>query len=474
MKNLFNEQRLQAIRAVFPDNAAVRRLFVTNEGEKPLAQYQWRDLVDTRHELLEANRTLLTQVETSKREMTANESAAWDALDHVIQMLGGEMNWRDARGDRNARDPKGGAAPAAVDSAAARREGVWFRDLTTGHELRGATNKESLGIALPQLAQPRGRIGELIASLVRGRPVSPELEQDFRTMSVGTASAGGYAVPEPFGLQFFDLARSAAVVMKAGAITVPMPGATLKLARIDTDPTVAWKAENNAFSASDVTLGAVELTARTVGCMVKGSEELFMDSPNIGDIVEESIRGAMGKEMDRVALVGSGVAPEPGGIMKSGLTANTNVQTQAWGGTPTDYLNFSRMVQKVREANFEPNAAVWHPRDLGTLDRLRDTTGQPLVPPKSFADVEHFATTSIPATVDAGTSPADASIAIVGKWDQLLIAPRMDVMLLFSRESNDGTDSAFAKYQIHVRAVARMDVGIIRGAAFCVGTGIDN
>ena len=476
MKSLFNESRLAAIRAVFPDCPVVRRLFVSNQGETPIARLAWRELVDTRHELGDATRRLVAAAEAQGRELTESECGALDSLNTVVDLFRSEMNWRTERGDRGPRDPQSPAPEQAESGAAARRKGHWFRDLRTGREIRGVTHKESLRLALPEIAQPRGRLGDLIASLVRGKPVTPEVEQDFRTMSVGSSTLGGYATPTSYGLQFFDLSRDHMVVMRAGAVMVPWPefGTTFTLAKVDGDPTVAWKTENSAFTASDVTLGQLSFTARTVGCMIKGSEELWTDSPNIGQIVETSIAGAMALEMDRVALVGSGVAPEPGGIMKSGTTANTDVQTQVCGGTPTTYEFYSRMVEKVRTANFEPNAAVWNARDLGTLDRLVDTTGQPKMPPKSFADLQHFHTESIPDNLESGTSPNDASICIVGQWNQLLIAPRLDVALLFSRESNDGTDSAFAKYQIHVRAVARMDVGIARGAAFCVGTGIND
>src|SRR5690606_13693940 len=138
--------------------------------------------------------------------------------------------------------------------------------------------------------------------------------------------------------------------------------------------------ENDTSTASDVTIDRVRFTARTVRALVKGSQELFMDSPNIGQIIDTALSQSMGLEMDRVALVGSGVAPEPQGIYGA-----SNVLTAAVGGTPQNYDFVSRAVEAVRTQNFNPNAMIAHPRTYGTLDRLKDGQNQPLTPPRSFA-----------------------------------------------------------------------------------------
>ena len=94
------------------------------------------------------------------------------------------------------------------------------------------------------------------------------------------------------------------------------------------------------------------LTAKTVGVLVKASEETVQDASDFGSRLETVLRGAIGAELDRVALVGSGAGAEPGGIMKSGITANTDVQTLNVGGTPQSYDFVSSLAQLVRTANF--------------------------------------------------------------------------------------------------------------------------
>lgn len=468
MKLLFNEQRSAAVRALFPENAAVRRLFVTNEGEKPLAQWTWRDLADTRHELRADLEQKLPAL--AARQSTDEERAAVEAVKHIIELLRHEMNARDARGDREPRALTSGA-PAADDAPAARPDGIWFRDLHSGAAVRAVKHGESFRLGVPNLQRPAAPLGEFFRSLALGRPTVPELEQELRTIITTTT---GVPIPTPYGAAMYDLAREQSNVSQLGAIFVPMTSKTLQITKVTADPSVGWKDESSAFSASDPTLATVTLTAKTVGILAKASEEAVMDASDFGSRLEGVLRGAIAAELDRVALVGSGTGAEPAGIMRSGVTPATDVQTLSVGGTPTDYAWGSRLVQLVRTANFRPNGLVAHPRTYGVQDRLVDTTGQPKLAPQSWRDLTHLPSTRIPVNLENGASPNDGTIAIAGQWDQLLIGVRLDPVVHISRETTDGTDHAFSKYQFHFRIVARIDVQLARGAAFAVATGIND
>src|SRR3546814_21114589 len=58
---------------------------------------------------------------------------------------------------------------------------------------------------------------------------------------------------------------------------------------------------------------------------------------------------------------------------------------------------FSQAVENVQTANFDgPFSVIYAPRTSGTLDRLVDTTGQPLRPTPSFEALRKFTTTQVP------------------------------------------------------------------------------
>ena len=110
-------------------------------------------------------------------------------------------------------------------------------------------------------------------------------------------------------------------------------------------------------------------------------------------------------------------------------------------------------------------------RTTGTLDRLADTTGQPLQPPPSVEGIRRLVTGQIPNTLTTGTSNATSEI-YVGQWDQLVVGMRQQLILEASREASDATDSAFRQLMVFVRAYVRMDVAVAQPGAFAIVSGV--
>lgn len=291
---------------------------------------------------------------------------------------------------------------------------------------------------------------------------------ESRAMAVGVGSAGGFAVPAPLSAMVIDRARNLARIFAAGAMTVPMDSSTMKIARVATDPAAGWKLENAAATASDMTLESVTLTAKTLMAYVKSSVELIEDASGITDVIENALAQALALELDRAALRGSGTAPEPLGIRN---TAGVAIQSLGANGAPPTYAAISTAIQTVRAANFEPNAMILSPRSAGTLDRLTDSTGQPLRPPPSVEQMPMLVTGQIPDNLTAGTSTTTSEI-YVGQWNHLLVGMRQRLVIEASREASDATDSAFRQLQVHIRAYLRCDVAVSRPAAFSVVTGV--
>ncbi len=292
---------------------------------------------------------------------------------------------------------------------------------------------------------------------------------ESRAMAVGVGSAGGFAVPAPLSAVVIDRARNAARIFQAGALTVPMDSSTMKIARVATDPAAGWKLENAAATASDMTLESITLTARTLMAYVKSSVELIEDtSGDIGDVIENALAQALALELDRAALRGSGTPPEPLGIRN---TTGVAIQSLGANGAAPTYAALSTAIQTVRAANFEPNAIIYSPRTAGTLDRLTDSTGQPLQPPPSVEAMPLFVTGQIPENLTAGTATT-ASEIYVGQWNHLLVGMRQRLVIEASREASDLTDSAFRQLQVHIRAYLRCDVAVSQPGAFAVITGV--
>ncbi len=296
-----------------------------------------------------------------------------------------------------------------------------------------------------------------------------DADAERRAMSEGTLSAGGYMVPTPLAARIIDLARNKARVMQAGAQTVPMEYATLKIARVAGDMTAAWHTENALIAASDQTLESVTLTAHTLAANVEASRELIEDT-DVGPELENAFAQQMALALDKAALYGSGTAPEPRGVKSS-----TGITTQLMatnGAAPTNFDPWVDALGTLWDNNFgddEPEGRstgiINAPRTERELAKLKDSQGRYLDPPEVLRSVPRYQTNQIPTnlTVGTGTTTSDSFVA---DWDELLIGIRTSFQIQTLTER-------FADYgQLGFIAWLRADVVVARPKAFVVVTGI--
>jgi len=285
-----------------------------------------------------------------------------------------------------------------------------------------------------------------------------------RALAEATVGAGGALVPAPLSARVIDLARNQTRVFQAGAQTVPMTSQTIALARLTSEGTPAWKTEGATITAADMVFDRVTFTARTLVRLVQLSVELFEDAdPSSEGIIARSFAGQMAVELDRVALLGSGSAPEPRGVLnQSGVTLTLH---GANGAAITNYDWWLDAIGAVRAAGFEPNAHVQAPRSSTSLSKLKEaTTNAYLAAPGGLLPM--LTTKSIPITVTTGTS-TDTSYVFTADWSQLLVGIRTDFNLRFlgERYLADSLTYAFLAY-------LRADVQLAQPSAFVVDTGV--
>ncbi|HHY33338.1 MAG TPA: phage major capsid protein [Firmicutes bacterium] len=325
-----------------------------------------------------------------------------------------------------------------------------------------ATGRTEIGASLDE---QRHAFGQLVRAMAVG---------DWRTIprdvraALGTTpdSAGGFTVPDELAAFVLDLARANAVAIQAGVRTVPMESKTLTIPSLEADPTGGWKAENEAIGEDSTTaFGARVLTAKTWMVLVRMSLELLEDSTLAGQAVENAIAAAAGLALDKAILLGSGAGEEPLGVAST--PGVLEVSLGANGGAITSYAPFSEAVQKIAENNGQAVAAILHPRDMGAIDRLTDTTGQPLTPPVSWQNLRKLTTSALPTNLTVGTA-TNASLALVGDFSNVFLGLRLPVTIQASYEAGD----AWARGQVLIRARFRADVAVGRPTHIVKVTGI--
>jgi HK97 family phage major capsid protein len=314
------------------------------------------------------------------------------------------------------------------------------------------------------------RSGDSFASLA-GRTATPEDFGDYvrsvyrgetRTNVEGTQSAGGFLVPKEYSASVLDLTRNKARVIQAGAQVVPMSSSELQMAKVDGDPSAAWRNESAAIATGDLTFGAVQFKAKSLAVLVKASRELVEDASNFGQVLQTALADSFAVKLDAAALYGTGVSPEPLGIKAT--SGVTKAPIGANGG-PAAWAPLASGVQAIRAANFEPTAMILSERSESALSSIAGSDGHYVAPPLYIADIARYATSQVPNNLTVGSSN-DTSDIFIGDFTYAHLGVRTEFQLQVLRERFADTG------EVGFVAWVRADVQVSRPAAFHVVTGV--
>lgn len=219
-----------------------------------------RQLAEFRDELIEEAEKLAKLAEA--KDLTDQQNARWDAImaedtgelavvsAQLADVLARERQRKALAAAKLGQQNHGGSPfqhGGLIDDGGQNRgasiaSGPVFKCQTTGKIFRAVTNKQSVGAATPEdqfYGEPPARIGEVLASLLTGRNFGADPSR-IQAAIGGSDSGGGFILNPMLGSQVIDLARSASVALRAGAITLPMEAREMHIARIASDPTGHW------------------------------------------------------------------------------------------------------------------------------------------------------------------------------------------------------------------------------------------
>ena len=422
---------------------------------------EWGDLNKLEKDARTAGRAVLDRATPASddAQCAAVEQAA-DGFSHLLDAIRSEKDERSVTGSK---EPRNAAETAAQLAKRPEYEPGVAHTGDTAESVEGTALRS--GQSFRAWAQARSSGSETLRGMdagkfLRAMVVDNKSDRERRALSEASDSAGGYTVPSVLSAELIDKARAASVVMQAGAQTVPLTSDSNTIAKVLTDPTPAWRDEAGAVANSDGTFGAVVLTPRSLAVAVDISAELMADSLNLATALPNILAAAMATELDRVALIGSGSAPEPTGV------ANTaNINTFAVDGEIANYRNLSKARTGILTANRGPvTAYVMHPRDEGSFLDLSDSNGQPLMAPSAVAQIPVLTTTSLP--VDGGAG-GDESTVFAGNFAHLLVGIRSGVQIeLFKGPKY------ISNLQMTMVAHLRADIAVEDPGAFFTLTGV--
>lgn len=320
------------------------------------------------------------------------------------------------------------------------------------------------------IKQPEISLERWLAATMAGERCEDKAALEFaREMKQMVTTSTGVLIPSEYQSQWIDLIRSQMVLNAAGMRTATMDAKTQTHSAVVTDPTVTWHSEAGTINAGNPTFALRVLTAKTVVVRCQGSVELAQDSPDFGAQLARVMTSAIAHEIDRVGLVGSGVAPEP-----QGIRGTSGVATIASVGTPTDYSEMLAGVQTLLEANVDLDIAtanaIMSPRSWATYEGLATgLTGDssPLPRPRALQDTAFRVTTALPNTLDANSPPTNESAIFLGDFRSLLLGTRREAAVESLKLSTYGTNLL-----LEYIGYARLDFVVTRPADFVVLEGV--
>lgn len=344
--------------------------------------------------------------------------------------------------------PERRSTPAQPTTTESYRDPCEWRDCRTGREVRVLKPKDKFSDEY-RGGEPLS-LGRAIRAMVVGD--WSDAPAEHRALSTTANPTAGILVPNPLAARVIDLARARSVLVQAGAQTVAMDSGTLTIARVSTDPVMEVHTENTAFAGSDVSFDAIELTAYTIGTVVKMSRELAADAPNAVSLIEETLARALAAKLDWYGLQGSGSA-QPLGLVNF---ANTN--TDAVGGS-VDYANVLTGIREVEIDNHMPTGYIMSPTNADVLRKLlvNSEVNNYAVAPAAVAALQSFATTNMPDTTMA-----------VGDFSQFIIGLRQGPTIEVSTEAG----SSFEEHAVYVKVTWRGSFNVEHLDAFTLLTGI--
>lgn len=428
----------------------------------------WSALNDCQNQVMRAARLNLDRMDGASESDGPGLEQAHEGFMALYDACEREKDWRTKLGSREARAEGGNPFRPFPGDCEARGQDLPEGDIWTGgagaagepEVTRGLRLGESFGGALRSLRggsagrgfdEYRGLTpGGFLRAMVRG----PKSAVEQRALAEGTDSAGGYTVPHVIMAPMIDRMRAASVVMRAGALTIPITSDSASFAKVATDPVPGWRAENAAVAESDPTFASVPFAPKSLMVMVRLSRELLEDSINIETALPNVIAQAMATELDRVALMGTGSGSQPRGVANfAGLTASGYSALEL-----ANYVPLVRMRTALRTANSDATAFIMSPRDEGALAEKLDGDGNPLIIPPAIANTPRLATTSIPTNLGGGTNE---SLILAGDWSRLMVGIRSELRIEILKER-------YADYhQYAFVAHLRADIAAEHEAAFC-------
>jgi HK97 family phage major capsid protein len=321
-------------------------------------------LRERRAQVWEQMKAIADRSTEDNRNLTAEEQGQWDVMNEELDKLDQRI--------KSALDTEQRAKEADEAFERLNGKGGGQRSSNGGGQVERRGEQPPAG---------GGDRGEELRSFLRGErgrffDVNPDGPVDYRTLTKGTATAGGNTVPTSFYDRLIAHLIEVSAIMQAGAtILNTNSGEVIQVPKTTAHSSAAIVTEGNAIGVSDPTFGQIPLGAYKYGTMIQVSRELLDDTGvDLEGYLAMQAGRALGNAFGAHAMTGTGTS-QPRGVITDatlGVTGGTGV-AGAFSADNLIDLFFSVIAPYRASASCK-----WIMKDstVANARKLKDTTGQ--------------------------------------------------------------------------------------------------
>ena len=292
------------------------------------------------------------------RVLSTEEIDRWEACERQITDIDRNIRIAEAReAESTDTDHRSAIDPARVSRDADEEDSV---------ESRYAEAYDTF------LRHGRGELTAEQRKLIQGRAVD---SKELRALGVGTASAGGYFVPEGFRERITERLKAWGAVRDVAEVITTEGGGDLPWATNDDTANVgAILSENTQVTEQDIVLGTEQLGAYTyTSKLVRVSLQLLQDSAfDVEEFLSRKFAQRLGRATNAHFTTGTGSSQPEGAVTGSG------VGVAAAGASSATLVTYNELVSLMYSVDSAyRDQAVWMMNDatIGALRKIRDDSG---------------------------------------------------------------------------------------------------
>ena len=288
----------------------------------------------------------------------------------------------------------------------------------------------------------------------QGLMLPPEVLREWNQRDLNTSDDAGIVGQDFRGGDFIDALTNSSSVMSAGATLLRGLQGDVKIPKKTGTSTAAFvSSEGTAVAESEMTIGSVTMSPKTLGCFTDVTRQLLTQSSlDVENLIRNDIAQSMALAIDAGALEGSGTSGNPTGIKN---TSGINTVTFA-GANPTwaETVNMESQVA-VDNALIGNLSYIMRADDYGTLKTTEKASGTAQFVVDRDGRVNNYG-------VVVSNQPTSGD-HYFGNFSDLLVGffGGLDIIVDPYTNSSSGT--------VRVVGIQMIDVAVRNAVSFCLG-----